>query len=206
MGKYVGRKVLAHAKRTHLHGYTHAQQKVLIQPKGWPLLWSLCQKCKFKSWEHSQVFVWPPCTVDLVSGHLQMQIRAVNGHVLVNMAIIKYSIPPLLSSPFLAFLALHLFPSSLTFLSLLFSLSPPSAGPGPTPSADDSRLSSGPEDSGGGCSPAGLPHAPWLQLQAWLQWVTSMHTHTRIFMNRCNFQCKRTFFMCDVSNVFHQAR
>lgn len=41
-------------------------------------------------------------------------------------------------------------------------LPPSSAGPGPTPSADDSRLSSGPEDSGGSCSPAGLPHAPWL--------------------------------------------
>lgn len=59
-------------------------------------------------------------------------------------------------------------------------LPPSSAGPGPTPSADDSRLSSGPEDPGGGRSTAGFPYAPWFQLQARLQWVHSPHTLTRI--------------------------
>lgn len=48
-------------------------------------------------------------------------------------------------------------------------LPPPSAGSGPAPSADDPRVSPRPADSGGGCGPAGLPHAPWLQLQARLQ-------------------------------------
>lgn len=84
---------------------------------------------------------------------------------------------------------------SFSFLFPLFRLPPlvlpppSSAGPGPTPSTDDSRLSPRPANSCGSCGPAGLPNAPWLQLQAWLQWVASVRAHTRCtFMNRCNFQ------------------
>lgn len=76
--------------------------------------------------------------------------------------------------------------------SLLHS-PPSSAGPGPTPSADDSRLSSGPEDPGGGRGAAGFPHASRLQLQARLQWVYKEHAHLHIICKwrRCTvtLQC-----------------
>lgn len=58
---------------------------------------------------------------------------------------------------------------SFPFLSPLVLPPPSSAGPGPTPSTDDSCLSPRPANSCGSCGPAGLPNAPWLQLQAWLQ-------------------------------------
>lgn len=81
------------------------------------------------------------------------------------------------------------FPFFSPFSSPLVLPPPSSAGPGPTPSTDDSCLSPRPANSCGSCGPAGLPNAPWLQLQAWLQWVASVRTHTRCtFMNRCNFQ------------------
>lgn len=81
------------------------------------------------------------------------------------------------------------FPFFSPFSSPLVLPPPSSAGPGPTPSTDDSCLSPRPANSCGSCGPAGLPNAPWLQLQAWLQWVASVHAHTRCtFMNRCNFQ------------------
>lgn len=65
----------------------------------------------------------------------------------------------------------------------LLSFPPSSAGPGPTPTPDDSRLSSGPKDPGSGRGAAGFPHAPWLQLQARLQWVHKEHIHSLIFIN-----------------------
>lgn len=81
------------------------------------------------------------------------------------------------------------FPFFSPFSSPLVLPPPSSAGPGPTPSTDDSCLSPRPANSCGSCGPAGLPNAPWLQLQAWLQWVASVRAHTRCtFMNRCNFQ------------------
>lgn len=49
------------------------------------------------------------------------------------------------------------------------ALPPSSAGPGPAASTDDSRLSTRSADPGGGRSPAGLPDASRLQLQARLQ-------------------------------------
>lgn len=61
------------------------------------------------------------------------------------------------------------FPFFSPFSSPLVLPPPSSAGPGPTPSTDDSCLSPRPANSCGSCGPAGLPNAPWLQLQAWLQ-------------------------------------
>lgn len=78
---------------------------------------------------------------------------------------------------FMPFSFSFLFPPFPTSSPLV--LPPPSsAGPGPTPSTDDSCLSPRPANSCGSCGPAGLPNAPWLQLQTWLQWVASVRTHT----------------------------
>lgn len=96
------------------------------------------------------------------------------------------------------------FPFFSPFSSPLVLPPPSSAGPGPTPSTDDSCLSPRPANSCGSCGPAGLPNAPWLQLQAWLQWVASVRAHTHAVHSWIGATF-RVAFMCDVSHVFHQA-
>lgn len=112
MGKYVRRKSLGLCQaHTHLNWHTHAQWKVLIQPRGWPLCWRFrsemqgqaprtfpsffSMKSRVSSVWHQRASLTSVCCI-LVSGHVHMQITAVNRHILFNMKMIKYSIPPLL--------------------------------------------------------------------------------------------------------------
>lgn len=90
------------------------------------------------------------------------------------------------------------FPFSL-FLSVFFSLSLYSAGPGSAATSDDSCFPSRSEDSGSSRSPARIPLAPRLQLQTRLQWVSQPSHSMSLIPTQEQFQKpkhnKRTVYL-----------